>query len=84
MKGEGDTGAQGHNNSRGYSSNPWKNAFLGFEYILVFMCLHCRMLAFVVTSIESSHFFQSNVKFLTYSQCQSYGIFANENQMNIF
>ena len=56
MKGEGDTGAQGHNNSRGYSSNPWKNAFLGFEYILVFMCLCCRMLGFEVTCIEFSQF----------------------------
>lgn len=54
MKGEGDTGAQGHNNSRGYSSNPWKNAVLEFEYILVSMCLCCRMLAVVVTSLEST------------------------------
>lgn len=51
MKGEGDTGAQRHNNSRGYSSNPWKNALLEFEYILVFICLCCRMLTVVVTCV---------------------------------
>lgn len=52
-EGGGDRGAQGHNNSSGYSSNPWKNAVLEFEYILVSMCLCCRMLAVVVTSLES-------------------------------
>lgn len=57
MKGEGDTAAQRHNNSRGYSSNPWKNALLEFEYILVFMCLCCRMLAVVETSVEFTPFF---------------------------
>lgn len=65
MKGEGDTGAQGHNNSRGYSSNLWKNAFFEFEYILVFMCLRCRML---VTSKEQNHFLYPVMNFLTFSQ----------------
>lgn len=57
MKGEGDTEAQGHNNSIGYSSNPWKNAFLEFQYVLVFMCLCCRMLPVVAACLEFTHRF---------------------------
>lgn len=36
MKGEGDTAAQRHNNSRGYSPRPWKNTLLGVKVSVSF------------------------------------------------